>query len=68
MPLITFCAMVGVGEPAGGHLASNVEGLSTYAPPGGGPDDGFLVASSQGNHLVERGSPLTKLARDPPTT
>ena len=41
---------VGVGEPAGGHLASNVEGLSIYAPPGGGPDDGFLVASSQGNH------------------
>ena len=41
---------VGVGEPAGGHLASNVEGLSIYAPPGGGPDDGFLVASSQGNN------------------
>ena len=41
---------VGVGEPAGGHLASQVEGLSMYAPPGGGPDDGFLVASSQGNH------------------
>ena len=41
---------VGVGEPAGGHLASHVEGLSIYAPPGGGPDDGFLVASSQGNH------------------
>ena len=41
---------VGVGEPGGGRLASNVEGLSIYAPPGGGPDDGFLVASSQGNH------------------
>ncbi len=41
---------VGVGEPAGGHLASNVEGLSIYAPPAGGSDDGFLVASSQGNH------------------
>ena len=41
---------VGVGEPGGGHLASHVEGLSIYAPPGGGPDDGFLVASSQGNH------------------
>ena len=41
---------VGVGGPAGGHLASNVEGLSIYAPPGGGPGDGFLVASSQGNH------------------
>ena len=41
---------VGVGERAGGRLASHVEGLSIYAPPGGGPDDGFLVASSQGNH------------------
>ncbi len=41
---------VGVGEPRGGHLASHVEGLSIYAPPGGGPDNGFLVASSQGNH------------------
>ena len=41
---------VGVGEPEGGHLASNVEGLSIYAPRVGGPDDGFLVASSQGNH------------------
>ena len=41
---------VGVGEPGGGHLTAHVEGLSIYAPPGGGPDDGFLVASSQGNH------------------
>ncbi len=41
---------VGVEEPGGGHLASHVEGLSIYAPPGGGPDNGFLVASSQGNH------------------
>lgn len=41
---------VGVGEPAGGHLASNVADPSIYAPPGGGPDDGFLVASSQGNN------------------
>ena len=41
---------VGVGEPEGGHLAAQVEGLSIYAPPDGGPDDGFLVASSQGNH------------------
>ena len=41
---------VGVGEPQGGHLASSVEGLSIYVPRAGGPDDGFLVASSQGNH------------------
>ncbi len=41
---------VGVGEPEGGRLAAHVEGLSIYAPPGGGPDDGFLLASSQGNH------------------
>ena len=41
---------VGVGEPEGGHLAAHVEGLSIYAPSGGDPHDGFLVASSQGNH------------------
>ncbi len=41
---------VGLGEPGGGRLTAHVEGLSIYAPPGGGPDDGFLVASSQGNH------------------
>ena len=51
---------VGVGEPGGGRLASNVEGLSIYAPPGGDPDDGFLVASSQGNHayvVYDRAAP-----------
>ncbi len=41
---------VGLGEPGGGRLTAHVEGLSIYAPPDGGPDDGFLVASSQGNH------------------
>ena len=40
----------GLGEPEGGRLAADVEGLALYAPPGGGSRDGFLVASSQGNH------------------
>ena len=40
----------GQGEPGGGRLAADVEGLALYAPPGGGARDGFLVASSQGNH------------------
>ena len=40
----------GVGEAEGGHLAASVEGVSLYAPPNGGPHDGFLVASSQGNN------------------
>lgn len=41
---------VGLGEPGGGRLAADVEGLALYAPPGGGASDGYLVASSQGNH------------------
>ena len=41
---------VGLGEPGGGRLAADVEGLALYAPPDGGSRDGFLVASSQGNH------------------
>lgn len=44
---------VGVGESGGGHLAAHVEDLSIYAPAGGGPDDGFLVASSRGNHTCD---------------
>ena len=40
----------GLGEPGGGRLAADVEGLALYTPPGGGSRDGFLVASSQGNH------------------
>ena len=40
----------GLGEPGGGRLAADVEGLALYAPPGSGNRDGFLVASSQGNH------------------
>ena len=41
---------VGLGSPGGGRLAADVEGLALYAPPGGGNRDGYLVASSQGNH------------------
>ena len=53
---------IGVGEPTGGHLSAHVEGLSIYAPPDGGPHDGFLVASSQGNHtyvVYDRAPPHT---------
>ena len=40
-----------VDEPGGaGRVAADVEGLALYVPPGGGNRDGFLVASSQGNH------------------
>ena len=41
---------VGVGESGGGRLAASVEGVTLYAPSGGDPLDGFLVASSQGNN------------------
>ena len=53
---------VGVGEAAGGRLAASVEGVTLYAPPDGGPHDGFLVASSQGNHtyvVYDRAPPHT---------
>jgi 3-phytase len=41
---------VGVGEAGGGRLAASVEGVTLYAPLGGDPLDGFLIASSQGNN------------------
>ena len=41
---------VGVGESGGGRLAASVEGVTLYAPPGGDPLAGFLLASSQGNN------------------
>ena len=53
---------VGLGQPGGGRLTAHVEGLSIYAPPGGDPDDGFLLASSQGNHtyvVYDRAPPHT---------
>lgn len=31
------------------HLTADVEGLAIYAPPDGSADDGYLIASSQGN-------------------
>ena len=40
----------GLGTPNGGRLAAAVEGLALYVAPGGGQRDGFLIASSQGNH------------------
>ena len=40
----------GVGEVPGARLAASVEGLTLHASPDGGPLDGFLVASSQGNN------------------
>ena len=40
----------GVGEDPEAHLAASVEGVTLYAPQDGGPLDGFLIASSQGNN------------------
>lgn len=39
----------GLGTPNGGRLSADVEGLALYVPPGAGLDDGYLIASSQGN-------------------
>ena len=37
-------------DPGSPHrLTADVEGLAIYAPPDGGPEDGYLIASSQGN-------------------
>ena len=36
-------------ENGEGRIHADVEGLAIYAPPGEGPDAGYLVASSQGN-------------------
>ena len=58
----TVVDKTGQGEPGGGRLAADVEGLALYAPPGGGNRDGFLVASSQGNHtyvVYDRAPPHT---------
>ena len=41
-------ARVGL-ETGEGRIHADVEGLAIYAPPGAGPDAGYLVASSQGN-------------------
>ncbi len=43
-------ARTGLEDATGGRLQADVEGLAIYAPPQGRPDDGFLVASSQGNN------------------
>ena len=45
----TLIARTGLEEGAG-RIQADVEGLTLYVPPHGGPDDGFLVASSQGNN------------------
>ena len=53
-------ARTGLGEPDGGRIQADVEGLAIYAPPHGGPEDGFLVASSQGNNtyvVYDRAAP-----------
>lgn len=39
----------GLGTTPGSRLSADVEGLALYAPPEGDADDGYLVASSQGN-------------------
>ena len=55
----TLIARTGLEEGAG-RMQADVEGLALYAPPHGGPDDGFLVASSQGNNtyvVYDRAAP-----------
>ncbi len=36
-------------DPERGRLRADVEGLALYAPPQAGPQNGFLIASSQGD-------------------
>lgn len=53
-------ARTGVEEANGGRIQADVEGLAIYAPPHGGPDAGYLVASSQGNNtyvVFDRAAP-----------
>ena len=53
-------ARTGVEEADGGRIQADVEGLAIYAPPHGGPADGFLIASSPGNHtyvVYDRAAP-----------
>ncbi len=55
----TLIARTGLEEGAG-RIQADVEGLTLYVPPHGGPDDGFLVASSQGNNtyvVYDRAAP-----------
>ena len=55
----TLIARTGLEEGTG-RIQADVEGLALYAPPHGGPDDGFLVASSQGNNtyvVYDRAAP-----------
>lgn len=55
----TLIARTGLEEGAG-RIQADVGGLALYAPPHGGPDDGFLVASSQGNNtyvVYDRAAP-----------
>lgn len=39
----------GLGTTSGSRLSADVEGLALYVPPEGEADNGYLVASSQGN-------------------
>ncbi|MGK5035567.1 phytase [Janthinobacterium sp. LB3P118] len=35
--------------PVGAHLSADVEGMAIYRKPGGAPDTGYLIVSSQGD-------------------
>lgn len=51
----------GLGTSGGGRLSADVEGLAIYAPPGASSDQGYLIASSQGNFtyvVYDRAAPL----------
>ena len=46
----TIVDTTGVEADSGGRLAGDVEGLTLYMGRSGDPGDGYLIASSQGNH------------------
>ena len=56
----TIVDTTGVETNSGGRLAGDVEGLTLYAGRSGDPDDGYLIASSQGNNtyvVYDRAAP-----------
>jgi len=62
----TLIDTVGVGTPGGGNIFADLEGISLYAPAGGTKNDGYLIASSQGNNsylVYDRAPPHTYRGR-----
>ena len=56
----TIVDTTGVEANSGGRLAGDVEGLTLYVGRSGDPDDGYLIAASQGNNtyvVYDRAAP-----------